>query len=446
MLSFGKTSNEKALNLKALSRFLFCISTIVFGITFNSKSTQAQIENLYNEQTDQVAGITSLMSAVVGNDIDGVRFFSKSGSAILNQKNSGGATALHIACREKNLEAVKILLENKADVNVSDNEDWTPIMRASLAGESEIVRLLLENNAQANNLNSVKESAIIHAASSDCFECLNLMLEKFNFIKLMNFELLKNQLSLAYNISQNHDKKEIQNLISAYLDKSIKMSSLVDSDEEISEGLKDEIEKINEPYEFISAPIYPSKDKKFRFVSKNSSNQKEIKNFHQIDEISISKKETPNLTKRAKTNQDKGNKVYKFLSNNDFSQKQEALPIKAETDSDSTKTIEESELPKMKVFNLKKGQEADSDSIKKVEEPKTFELPKMKVFNLKKGQETDSDSTKTIEEPKTFELPKAKVFNLKKGQETDSDSTKTIEESESGVKVDKKIYKFNSST
>jgi hypothetical protein len=72
MLFFGKTSNEKAFNLKALSRFLFCISAIVFGITFNSKSTQAQIENLYNEQTDQVAGITSLMSAVVGNDIDGM--------------------------------------------------------------------------------------------------------------------------------------------------------------------------------------------------------------------------------------------------------------------------------------------------------------------------------------------------------------------------------------
>ena len=150
----------------------------------------AQIESLYNSSTEQFAGISTLMSATANNDIDGVRFFSKAGALVINQRNKGGATSLHIACRESNFEIAKILIENGANVNIVDNEGWSPLMRASLTGNKEIVEILLKNGAKAHLLNSLNESALIHATSSKCVECINQIVENGNLIKNMDILML----------------------------------------------------------------------------------------------------------------------------------------------------------------------------------------------------------------------------------------------------------------
>ena len=206
------------------------ICFVFLGVLFGSESIRAQIEGLYDEKNDQVAGINALMLAVSNNDVNGVKFFSKAGRALVNQKNFGGATALHLSCREKNFEITKILIESGADVNVIDNEGWTPLMRATLSGNKNIVSLLLSKDAQASNVNLIGESAIIHAALADCSECLDVMFEKFNFIKLMDIRLLKAQLTDAFIISRNRDNQAAQGLIEAYLDKAIKMSPLMEKE------------------------------------------------------------------------------------------------------------------------------------------------------------------------------------------------------------------------
>ncbi len=207
-----------------MSAFFVCAS--VFGIMIGNKAIVAQIQNIYNERSDEIAGLNALMSAVAANDVSGVRFFSKGGKSLINQKNIGGATPLHIASREGNLEIVTILIENGAEVNVSDNEGWTSLMRASLSNSPEIVDLLLTKGADATLVNSVGESALIHATSSDCDECLNAMFEKFNFIKLMDEKLLKDQINDAFITARNHENKTAQNLLEKYLDQAIKMALL----------------------------------------------------------------------------------------------------------------------------------------------------------------------------------------------------------------------------
>lgn len=186
----------------------------------------AQIKSIYGEDSNQVSGMNSLMSAAASNDVDGVRFFSKGGASLINQKNIGGATALHIASREGNFEIAQLLVDGGADVNITDNEGWTPLMRASLAGSYEIVGLLLSKNADASLVNSVNESAITGASSSDCGECLKQMFEKFNFIKMMDEDLLKNQINEAFVIARNHENKTIQEILEQYLDQVVKMSML----------------------------------------------------------------------------------------------------------------------------------------------------------------------------------------------------------------------------
>jgi len=204
-----------------------CVALTIF---FSSESIRAQIQGLYDNSNNQFVGVSALMSAVTNNDITGVKFFSKAGRATVNQQNVGGATALHMACREKNFEIVKILVENEADVNAVDNEGWTPLMRGALAGDKDIVDLLLVKGAQASSINSSGESTIIHATISDCSDCLSSMFEKYNFIKLMDARLLKEQLTEAFVIARNREIQPAQVILEAYLDRVVKMDSFIESD------------------------------------------------------------------------------------------------------------------------------------------------------------------------------------------------------------------------
>ncbi len=187
----------------------------------------AQIESLYNSSTEQFAGISTLMSATANNDIDGVRFFSKAGALVINQRNKGGATSLHIACRESNFEIAKILIENGANVNIVDNEGWSPLMRASLTGNKEIVEILLKNGAKAHLLNSLNESALIHATSSKCVECINQIVENGNLIKNMDILVLKSQIADAFLIARSQENKGSQGVLESFLDYASRMAPLV---------------------------------------------------------------------------------------------------------------------------------------------------------------------------------------------------------------------------
>jgi hypothetical protein len=204
------------------------ISLVVILLFFAySDKIWAQIESLYNSSTDQFAGISTLMSATANNDIEGVKFFSVAGASVINQRNKGGATSLHIACREGNFDITKILIENGANVNIIDNEGWSPLMRASLAGNDKIIELLLKNGAKAHLLNSLNESALIHATSSKCVECINQIVENGNLIKNMDILLLKSQIADAFLIARSQENKRLQGTLESFLEYTSKMAPLV---------------------------------------------------------------------------------------------------------------------------------------------------------------------------------------------------------------------------
>jgi len=200
-----------------IKRYLIILTIIMISFIYSQK-IMAQIEGLYNQNSEQFAGISNLMSATSGNDVDGVRFFSKAGTYIVNQKNKGGATALHIASREGNLSIVKILIDAGANTNLIDNEGYTPLMRASLMGNSEIVEYLLNNGADVGILNAQKESVLIHATSSKCNECLNLIINKGELIKIMDTLILKDQIASSIVIANNQDNIEGGSILYNYLD------------------------------------------------------------------------------------------------------------------------------------------------------------------------------------------------------------------------------------
>lgn len=62
------------------------------------------------------------------------------------------------------IKIAKLLIDNKADINLADKVGYTPLILASSAGHSNIVKILIKSNADVNISNSYGENAL-HVAS-----------------------------------------------------------------------------------------------------------------------------------------------------------------------------------------------------------------------------------------------------------------------------------------
>ncbi len=131
------------------------------------------------------SGFTPLMHAVMAKDLEKVKelILNNSGECkegnnskeFVNIKNTIGWTALHLACRNSNignkeigLEIVKLLLKNRANPNLQDNDGWTALMTASRFSNTEssieIVELLLKYGANPNLQDNDGWTALILAS------------------------------------------------------------------------------------------------------------------------------------------------------------------------------------------------------------------------------------------------------------------------------------------
>ncbi len=182
---------------------------------------KAQIVSIISEDGDGIIGVTSLMNAAINDDVEAVKFFAKSGISVVNQKNVGGATALHIAARRGNLEICKILVESGANVNIADNEGWTPLMRAALAKNADLIKFLINQGSNPKKMNLVGETVIINSASSGCSACLEQLLSSYNFVDNFNIDILKNQIEEALVIANNKNDSPTQLILKEYLNSEV---------------------------------------------------------------------------------------------------------------------------------------------------------------------------------------------------------------------------------
>ena len=84
--------------------------------------------------------------------------------------------ALHIAI-EKNMEMVKILVENGININKKDRHGWSPFLRAVGGENFEIVKYLVDNGADVNDSDSYRRSALMYACSGRNFEIIKYLVE-----------------------------------------------------------------------------------------------------------------------------------------------------------------------------------------------------------------------------------------------------------------------------
>lgn len=85
-------------------------------------------------------------------DVGVISLFIEKGIDV-NSQNTFGNTALHIACREGNIDHVKTLIENGSDIHIKNSNEDTALMYACMNENEDIIRLLLSLGLDINAKN-----------------------------------------------------------------------------------------------------------------------------------------------------------------------------------------------------------------------------------------------------------------------------------------------------
>ena len=111
------------------------------------------------------------------DNLDIVRLLLANGADI-NKADYDGRTPLYLACRNDNLDIVRLLLANGADINKADYDGRTPLLWACRYNKPEIVELLLNKGAQEsiNKADNCGETPLYWACYHDNLDIITLLL------------------------------------------------------------------------------------------------------------------------------------------------------------------------------------------------------------------------------------------------------------------------------
>jgi ankyrin repeat protein len=107
---------------------------------------------------------SQLVSAIANGNLDKVKQLIAKNPNLVNAKlNKDGDTALSIACDKDNLNIVNVLIKAGADVNATDNDGETVLMRVS---NVKIVNALIKAGADVNATDNDGNTAVIKNSDS----------------------------------------------------------------------------------------------------------------------------------------------------------------------------------------------------------------------------------------------------------------------------------------
>ena len=106
----------------------------------------------------------AIHDAVRDDNVELMKSLLNNSPRLVNAKEDGGVTPLHLASGFGYQEMVEILLAHQAHVNVKDKDGQTPLYWAARRGHRQIVVLLLAYGAEANTRDNAGESAAQAAA------------------------------------------------------------------------------------------------------------------------------------------------------------------------------------------------------------------------------------------------------------------------------------------
>ncbi|MHC4558517.1 MAG: ankyrin repeat domain-containing protein, partial [Planctomycetota bacterium] len=118
----------------------------------------------------------ALHQAVVSGDIDKVKSLISDGADV-NFKNRMGWTPLHTAVRNSRKEIAILLIEKGADISAKAGSGQTPLHFAADTGQKDVVELLITKGADVNAISSRRENALSLAKKKGHTEIADLLVK-----------------------------------------------------------------------------------------------------------------------------------------------------------------------------------------------------------------------------------------------------------------------------
>ncbi|MCB9493752.1 MAG: ankyrin repeat domain-containing protein [Epsilonproteobacteria bacterium] len=174
-------SKKNAEQRKPESKDVVAVTTLSqAGSSEETESVQSEIvknvDSNKNQATKKIRGWTQLHDAVQKKNIEMVRLLLQEGHDIdVNAQTHAGWTPLHYVVSQHYLEMAELLVSSGANVNAKTDAGWTVLHYAAYAGDCRIVKFLLEKGADIDDVDASGKSALsiaFGAGKSDVVACL----------------------------------------------------------------------------------------------------------------------------------------------------------------------------------------------------------------------------------------------------------------------------------
>ena len=144
---------------------------------YNIPALRAVLNTISSIDAQTVSGNTLLMQSILNNNNDAVTLLVQKGANI-NLPNEFQVTPLHLASYMNNHEAMIILLEYGATTDNLDSNSMTPLMYAIVRQDNMSVELLVEHGASIDMINKYNMSALSVASEFKSDEILEYLKSK----------------------------------------------------------------------------------------------------------------------------------------------------------------------------------------------------------------------------------------------------------------------------
>ena len=121
----------------------------------------------------------SLHRAVFDSDVESVKSLLKQGADINKiGRNAIEGSALHLAARSNQQEIAQLLIDSGAVVDLRDYNDYTPLHNAAWNGNLDMVKLLLKAGADINATNYAGRTPLSSAQDNNQAEVIEFLQSK----------------------------------------------------------------------------------------------------------------------------------------------------------------------------------------------------------------------------------------------------------------------------
>lgn len=145
-----------------MNKIVLITTTLFFG-SFTIKAQQSSCQQL--------------ISASKSNSTNVIKTLLKKVNPNCKDISGEPRTALVAASRKGHLDAIKLLVNAKANINFYANGDETPLMAASANGHKELVSYFINKGAKVNINLDGDGTALVSAVRNDHYQIAKILLE-----------------------------------------------------------------------------------------------------------------------------------------------------------------------------------------------------------------------------------------------------------------------------